>query len=98
LVILIHKKTPAITADQETPDMNTAVKIASFYWQGFGSMQTGRTLWQIIIIKFIIIFDFLKLAFYPNLLNSAFETDAQKAAYVLENITISVEKNNGTGL
>jgi len=78
--------------------MNTAVKIASFYWQGFRSMQTGRTLWLIIIIKLIIIFGFLKLAFYPNLLNSKFDTDAQRAAYVLDNITVSGDiKYNKSG-
>jgi hypothetical protein len=67
--------------------MNTADKIASFYWQGFRSMQTGRRL--IKIIKLIIIFGFLKLAFYPDLLNSKFDTDAQRAAYVIDNITVS---------
>jgi len=71
--------------------MNTAVKIASFYWQGFRSMKTGRTLWLIIVIKLIIIFGFLKLVFYPDLLNSKFDSDAQRAAYVLDNITVSAD-------
>ena len=74
--------------------MNTAVKIASFYWQGFRSMKTGRTLWLIIVIKLIIIFGFLKLVFYPDLLNSKFDSDAQRAAYVLDNITVSADINN----
>jgi hypothetical protein len=74
--------------------MNTAVKIASFYWHGFRSMKTGRTLWLIIIIKLIIIFGFLKLVFYPDLLNSKFDSDAQRAAYVLDNITVSADINN----
>ena len=74
--------------------MNTAVNIASFYWQGFRSMQTGRTLWLIIIIKLIIIFGFLKLVFYPDLLNSKFDTDAQRAAYVLDNITAPPDIDN----
>ena len=74
--------------------MNTAVKIASFYWHGFRSMKTGRTLWLIIIIKLIIIFGFLKLVFYPDLLNSKFDSDAQRAAYVLDNITVSADTNN----
>ena len=78
--------------------MNTAVKIASFYWQGFRSMQTGRTLWLIIIIKLIIIFGFLKPAFYPNPLNSKFDIDAHRAAYVLDNITVSGDiKYNKSG-
>jgi len=74
--------------------MNTAAKIASFYWHGFRSMKTGRTLWLIIIIKLIIIFGFLKLVFYPDLLNSKFDSDAQRAAYVLDNITVSADINN----
>ena len=74
--------------------MNTAVKIASFYWHGFRSMKTGRTLWLIIIIKLIIIFGFLKLVFYPDLLNSKFDSDAQRAAYVLDNITAPAETKN----
>ena len=74
--------------------MNTAAKIASFYCQGFRSMKTGRTLWLIIIIKLIIIFGFLKLVFYPDLLNSKFDSDAQRAAYVLRNITVSADIEN----
>ena len=71
--------------------MKAAAKIASFYWHGFRSMKTGRTLWLIILIKLIIIFGFLKLVFYPDLLNSRFDTDAQRAAYVLDNITVSAD-------
>ena len=74
--------------------MNTAAKIASFYWHGFRSMKTGRTLWLIIIIKLIIIFGFLKLVFYPDLLNSKFDSDAQRAAYVLDNITVQSDMKN----
>jgi hypothetical protein len=78
----------------ENASVKAAAKIASFYWHGFRSMQTGRTLWLIIIIKLIIIFGFLKLVLYPDLLHSRFDTDAQRAAYVLDNITQSHENNN----
>ena len=74
--------------------MNIAVKIASFYWHGFRSMKTGRSLWLIIIIKLIIIFGFLKLVFYPDLLNSKFDSDAQRAAYMLDNITAPPDIEN----
>lgn len=77
--------------------MNAVTKIISFYWHGFRSMQTGRTLWLIIVIKLIIIFCFLKLAFYPDFLHSNFDSDAERAAYVLDNITSSPEKNSGAG-
>ena len=74
--------------------MNIAAKVASFYWHGFRSMQTGRTLWVIIIIKLIIIFGFLKLVFYPDILHPNFDSDAQRAAYVLDNITRSADAKN----
>lgn len=67
--------------------MKTFATIASFYWHGFRSMKTGRTLWLIIIIKIVIIFGFLKLVFYPDLLHSRFETDAERSGHVLDNIT-----------
>jgi len=67
--------------------MKTFANIISFYWHGFRAMRTGRTLWLIIIIKLIIIFGFLKLVFYPDLLHSRFDTDTERGAYVLDNIT-----------
>jgi hypothetical protein len=72
--------------------MRAASRIISFYWHGFRSMKTGRMLWLIIIIKLIIIFGFLKLVFYPDLLRSRFDSDEQRATYVLENLTLSPEK------
>jgi len=74
--------------------MKAASRIISFYWNGFRSMQTGRVLWLIIIIKLIIIFGFLKLVFYPDLLRSRFDSDEQRATYVLENLTLSPEKKS----
>ncbi|KPK25738.1 MAG: hypothetical protein AMJ61_11105 [Desulfobacterales bacterium SG8_35_2] len=77
--------------------MNAAGKIISFYWQGFRSMRTGKTLWLIIIIKLIVIFGFLKLVFYPDLLQSRFDTDAERAAFVLETITEFPDNKSGAG-
>ena len=74
--------------------MKTAEKIISFYRDGFRSMRTGKTLWLIIFIKLIIIFGFLKLVFYPDFLNSKFDSDAQRAAYVLDNITAPPDIEN----
>jgi len=50
-------------------------------------MQLGRILWKIILIKLIIMFGVLKLFFFPDFLNTNFATDAQRADYVLEQIT-----------
>lgn len=53
-----------------------------FYKDGFKSMTIGRTLWVIVLIKLFIMFAILKVFFFPNFLNSKFETDEEKAGYV----------------
>jgi hypothetical protein len=75
--------------------MNAAGKIISFYWQGFRSMRTGKTLWLIIIIKLIIIFGFLKLVFYPDHLHTRFDSDTERAAFVLDTITEFPDNKSG---
>lgn len=62
-------------------------RIFRFYKEGFQRMTLGRTLWKIIILKLVIMFGVLKLFFFPNYLNTNFETDEQRAAHVIENIT-----------
>ena len=43
-------------------------KIYDLYYDGFRSMELGRTLWAIILIKLFIIFIVLKIFFFPNFL------------------------------
>ena len=62
-------------------------KIYRFYADGFKRMTVGKTLWKIIIIKLIVMFGVLKLFFFPNYLNTNFETDEQRADHVIERIT-----------
>ncbi|AJF07680.1 MAG: DUF4492 domain-containing protein [Geoalkalibacter sp.] len=62
-------------------------KICLFYYDGFRSMRLGRTLWKLLAIKLLIMFGVLKLFFFPNFLNTEFETDAQRADHVLSNLT-----------
>ncbi len=50
-------------------------------------MTLGKKLWTIILIKLFIMFIILKLFFFPDFLNSRFQTDEQKGDYVLEQIT-----------
>lgn len=57
------------------------------YSEGFRSMVIGRTLWKIIFIKLFIMFAILKVFFFPNFLATNFETDAERADYVLKNLT-----------
>jgi len=59
----------------------------SMYYDGFRSMVVGKALWKIIIIKLIIMFAVLKVFFFPNFLATNFETDAERANHVLNNLT-----------
>ncbi len=62
-------------------------RIFLFYYEGFKSMKVGKTLWLIILIKLFIMFVVLKIFFFPNFLNSKFETKEEKADYVIEELT-----------
>lgn len=58
-----------------------------FYRDGFKGMVLGRKLWAIILIKLFVMFAVLKLFFFPNYLNTNFETTEEKSNHVLEQIT-----------
>lgn len=62
-------------------------RVFAFYRDGFRRMTVGKTLWKIIIIKLLVMFAVLKLFFFPNYLNTNFETDQQRGDYVLEQLT-----------
>lgn len=62
-------------------------RVFLFYYEGFRGMTLGKKLWTIILIKLFIMFIILKLFFFPDFLNSRFQTDEQKGDYVLEQIT-----------
>ena len=62
-------------------------KVFRFYLDGFRSMTWGRKLWAIILIKLFVMFAILRLFFFPDLLKRDFETDEQRADYVLEQLT-----------
>ncbi len=64
-----------------------AHSIYTFYKDGFMGMVLGKKLWKIILIKLFIMFAVLKLFFFPNYLNTKFETSEEKGNYVLEQIT-----------
>ena len=57
------------------------VQIFRFYLEGFRSMDWGRTLWVIILIKLFIMFVVLRIFFFPRFL-SRFETFTEKKEYV----------------
>ena len=62
-------------------------RVYTFYIDGFKGMVLGKKLWKIIHIKLFIMFAILKLFFFPNFLETNFQTDEEKSNYVLEQIT-----------
>jgi hypothetical protein len=63
------------------------IKFYTFYRDGFKEMVIGKKLWKIILIKLFVMFVILKLFFFPNYLNTRFETNEEKANHVLEIMT-----------
>lgn len=61
---------------------NRAKRIIDFYIDGFRNMTVGRSLWILILIKLFLIFVVLKLFFFPNFLNTNFDTDEERARHV----------------
>ncbi|MCK5687543.1 DUF4492 domain-containing protein [bacterium] len=74
--------------------IKTVNSIYRFYIDGFKGMVVGKKLWKIILIKLFIMFAVLKLFFFPNYLNTTFETTEEKGNYVLEQITRNVSNQN----
>jgi len=57
-------------------------------------MTVGRVLWKIILLKLFVLFVILKLFFFPNYLNTHFNTDEERANHVLDMMTRSAESHN----
>ena len=62
-------------------------KIFNFYKEGFLSMKEGKKLWLIIGIKLVFMFLILKLFFFQDFLSTKGDTQQEKGAYVLEQLT-----------
>lgn len=75
--------------EQNIPRPWLVTRIYRFYRDGFRQMTVGRTLWKIIFIKLFIMFAVLKFFFFPDFLATQFTTDAQRADYVIEQLTQS---------
>lgn len=74
----------------EFTSKNIFIRIFNFYVEGFKQMTLGKTLWTIILIKLFVMFFILKLFFFPNFLNTKFETDVERADYVGKELTAPV--------
>lgn len=62
-------------------------KIWTFYLDGFKSMTVGKSLWILILIKIFVIFAVLKLFFFPDILSTKYDNDADRANAVLMHLT-----------
>ncbi|MDR2926629.1 MAG: DUF4492 domain-containing protein [Cytophagaceae bacterium] len=68
--------------------MSKLKSIALFYINGFRTMpRWARMVWIIILVKLFIMFFVLKLFFFPNILKKNFDTDEERANFVIEQIT-----------
>jgi hypothetical protein len=67
--------------------MHFLKRVVNFYIDGFKSMDVGKKLWAIILIKLFIMFAILKLFFFPDFLKSKFKNDQEKSNYVIEQLT-----------
>ena len=64
-----------------------AYKVFRFYYDGFRSMQLGRKLWAIILIKLFIMFVVFRIFFFKDFLNERFNSKEEKSDYVIEQLT-----------
>ena len=63
-------------------------RIWRFYFDGFKDMgKWGKQVWIIILIKLFIMFAILKIFFFPNFLETNFNSDQERSNHVLENLT-----------
>ena len=79
---------------QSVVSRNIFVRIFYFYLNGFRSMTLGWTLWAIILIKLFIMFFILKLFFFPNVLNTNFKTDVERAEHVSNELALPIPNSD----
>jgi hypothetical protein len=61
--------------------------ILKFYGDGFRNMRLGKRLWLLIIVKLLILFGVMKLFFFPDVLQTNFNSDAERSLHVLNHLT-----------
>jgi len=61
------------------------MRVFRFYLEGFKSMDIGKTLWKLILIKLFILFFILKIFFFPRYLNQ-FDTKMEQEEYVSQEL------------
>lgn len=61
--------------------------ISELYIEGFKNMRLGKSLWLLIAIKLVIMFGILKAFIFDENLNTKFNTNEEKADFVILNLT-----------
>mgnify|MGYP001141020690 CR=1 FL=1 len=65
------------------------------YIDGFRNLSSwGKKLWIIILIKLFIMFVILKIFFFPDILNKKYNTDAERAEHVRNQLINSPNNND----
>jgi hypothetical protein len=54
---------------------------------GFKNLTWGKPLWIIVLVKLFIMFAILKVFFFPNFLNSRFNSKEEKSEHVSRELT-----------
>jgi len=69
-------------------EKNLIVRAFNFYYEGFRNLSPlGKRLWIIILIKLFIMFAILKLFFFPDFLDTNFDSDKERSDHVIEQLT-----------
>ena len=63
------------------------VRVWRFYVDGFKSMTVGKSLWAIILLKLAILFLVFRLFFFPDVLESNYDNDEERAQAVRSALT-----------
>ena len=61
--------------------------IIYLYIDGFKQMKVGKKLWFLIGIKLLILFGIIKFFFFPNYLQTTYDNDEARSAYLIEYLT-----------
>lgn len=68
-------------------DLSFFKRMKSMYVEGFRQMTVGRKLWVLILIKLFIFFVILRLFFFPDILATEYDNDADRADAVRSALT-----------
>lgn len=73
-------------AEREDVGLGFWTRVWRLYADGFRNMTIGRWLWAIILFKLVIFFLVFRLFFFPNVLQTNYDTDEERAQAVRENL------------